>query len=60
MSTQLSTNNRNSLFDAEGTAFELYDLINDPQEIRSLASSKPNIVKSLEQTYVRWIEATME
>lgn len=41
-------------------AFELYDLVNDPQETRNLAALKPHIARSLEQSYRQWIEATNE
>ena len=40
--------------------FELYDLINDPQETRNLIATKPKIAQALEQAYHRWIEATAE
>jgi arylsulfatase A len=41
-------------------AFELYDLISDPAETRNLAAAKPAIVRSLEQAFVRWLEAVSE
>jgi arylsulfatase A len=40
--------------------FEMYDLINDPGETRNLAASKPQVLRSLEQAYLRWIEAVNE
>ncbi|MGH7958764.1 MAG: hypothetical protein ACREH8_17400, partial [Opitutaceae bacterium] len=40
--------------------FELYDLINDPQETKDLAPAKPQIAKTLEQAYLHWIEAVNE
>jgi arylsulfatase A len=40
--------------------FELYDLINDPQETKNLATKKPALAKTLEEAYLRWIEAVNE
>jgi arylsulfatase A-like enzyme len=40
--------------------FELYDLINDPQETKNLVTAKPRIAKALEEAYHRWIERTAE
>lgn len=37
--------------------FELYDLINDPQETRNIIAAKPHVSQSLERAYRRWMEA---
>lgn len=40
--------------------FELYDLINDPAETKNIAAAKPIVARTLEQAYLRWIEAVNE
>ena len=40
--------------------FELYDLINDPQETRNIIAAKPHVAKTLEQAYYRWLEVMAE
>lgn len=40
--------------------FELFDLINDPQETRNLAPAKPHVARALEQAFLRWREAAEE
>ena len=53
---QLALNdNRYKIYSGDsGKSFELYDLIDDPAETNDIAAEKPEILKKMKQTLLKW------
>jgi len=49
------SDNRYKIYSGDsGKSFELYDLIEDPGEANDIAAEKPEILKEMKQTLLKW------